>query len=405
MPKNVIAALNEELKQKEEKIRVAATESFDEAFEAAKQYRALGWSQDEIEVVLEDLKYTPSVVKNAMKKLSEYVKEQKNVGPFKMFEAGQLIKLSSGNHGVLLDVHDTFLKLLVDGQEVQVTPDLVDLEASGKLTKAFNLRMEAASAIEKRAWDPLMDQEDMPKETQETFDVRYTQKAPPGFGEVTPEMSQVPEVVEEASKYIAEMDELQELMDSVEEESRELRKQLSAKSEDIKQLKGAQREVAQHAYALLNEQLGALEDSKPVFAKAHDKLVVLVNTVETKPIPPTHEAELDFITKYLQDNYPEILVDMMSELETWQAQNTTLKERISDVFRRYPPSKKKAQLWNSFVGWIKGLWQNAINFKNKLMGYEQVMEQGSDMIESFVYGLEDAEVMSEIQAAVKAFRG
>jgi len=133
------------------KIKVIAQEKKDhlsledDAVEHAKAYRMLGWSWDQIDTILEDMEFEPEIVKCSIKRAQRYFEDTQKDGAFSMFVLGQLIKLTNGYVGKVLDKYPTKLqiKLFDSNEEILVSEAQIDLDASLKLKEAFVLRTTA----------------------------------------------------------------------------------------------------------------------------------------------------------------------------------------------------------------------------------------------------------------------
>jgi hypothetical protein len=117
----------------------------DDAVEHAKAYRMLGWSWDQIDTILEDMEFEPEIVKCSIKSAQRYFEDTQKDGAFSMFVLGQLIKLTNGYVGKVLDKYPTKLqiKLFDSNEEILVSEAQIDLDASLKLKEAFVLRTTA----------------------------------------------------------------------------------------------------------------------------------------------------------------------------------------------------------------------------------------------------------------------
>ena len=137
----------------EQKHIVVATEKQDtkeEAIDCAKTYWMMGWTWDEIEVILEDSEYPSDIVSAALKEAKAYAKEILNKGPFAELKAGQLVKLESGTFGTLEEMHQDHATVNLRGMGItKVSLNQLDKVACEKLSKAHDMRMQAFDMIEK----------------------------------------------------------------------------------------------------------------------------------------------------------------------------------------------------------------------------------------------------------------
>lgn len=140
-------------KPAEQKHIVIATEkqdTKDEAVDCAKTYWMMGWTWDEIEVILDDSEYPSDIVAAALKEAKAYAKEILNKGPFAELKAGQIVKLESGTFGTLEEMYPDHASVNIRGMGItKVSLNQLDKIACEKLSEAHNMRKEAEEMLKK----------------------------------------------------------------------------------------------------------------------------------------------------------------------------------------------------------------------------------------------------------------
>lgn len=121
----------------------------DNAVEHAKTYWMMGWTWEEIAYVLEDMGFDNDDIDEAIELTQEYAHKVLNNGPFSELKEGQLIKLVNSNKARILSRHKDFINCLIDNEQVSICAEHIDIEASKKLTNAYNLKVEAFELLRK----------------------------------------------------------------------------------------------------------------------------------------------------------------------------------------------------------------------------------------------------------------
>jgi preprotein translocase subunit YajC len=394
--------------------------STEEATEHAKSYWMMGWAWDEIEVILEELEFSSGTISKAIKKTQEYAKEILKDGPFNIFKDGQKIVLKSGIVGKLEGRYADHLAVrLDDGEQVKVTADNIDLENSEKLTEAFALR-SSANKLYKQAQEDILKVDDrevrlpgapekrpvVSPEPEEKFETKIRERAPSGWGEITPKMSEVEEITDLATSALNDLDNLMIDYTKVQEENRALLEMSREIKKSMKELEKTQTDLAQNIFAIVATQNQALDDlDVTVFNKYNDKLVGLQRKVESQEFLPTHADELAAVKEFLEMNHPSISAEVKQVLDQWVKQNTQLKEVIKNTFAYYQPEKKKmGQMLPKVTEWVSGLWKSVRDFAssvtNKII---PEVEQGIALIDSLDSSFGAMATKKRVKTAMKRF--
>lgn len=350
-----------------------------DALEHAKAYWMMGWTWEEIASILEDMEFSPKTISNAVKKAQEYAEQVLEDGPFNIFREGQLVLLKNGSIGKITARYPDYLVLALGGEEVKIGSDKVALEETGKLVEAHSLRTSAHKLYREAQGgeDTYITERDktmkVPKspggmevrpEKEDKFETKLTERAPSGFGPITPKMSDVDEVTDLAAAALQDLDTLMEEYKSAEEENKTLNQMAKEIRGQMKGLEKSQTEVAQNIFAIIATQERALDDlDVTVFNKYRNKIIALQRKVEAKEIPVGPVDELNAVIEFLELNHPDIMADLLETLDHWKKQNTGIREVIKSTLAYYTPEKKKmGQSMTGLVNWVKNTWNNAKDF-------------------------------------------
>ena len=118
----------------------------EEVTQRAIAYWTLGWNWQEIEAALTEADYQDKDVAKALEAAKKHASDILKNGPFSTLEAGQMVRLNSGEVGTVLDQRaDSVITKLQE--ETLVPHPLIDVNATKKLTAAFALRREASKLL------------------------------------------------------------------------------------------------------------------------------------------------------------------------------------------------------------------------------------------------------------------
>lgn len=404
---------------------IASSEKEEEAVGHAQSYWMLGWTWEEISAALEDMGFSESMIDRAIKETQVYAIQVINDGPFRGLKAGQLVKMNNGEVVQVVSIHKDFI-YGVDtkaASKIQILPEQIDVSASSVLKEAHDLRCSAyrmiTAAPEENVnpldfWKDVPDQMVQPPspkmtvipEETEKLDVKVQERAPSGWGELTPEMGVVDEVNEVTSQALATLSAAHSEMQSVEEDLRVLNvmaKELRGKQKELSQKKAA---LAKEVFALVGQENAALNDlNVTVFQKWQGKIVGLQRAIQEIPQEPGVLDELNALKDILATNVPEISASVLNTLEEWKKANTTILEQIHETFAMYTPPKSKAGNVDEGmrVIWASDSLEVVQESVNDL--YSSIFpaaEYTSDAIDQFMGLLAPAAVSAKIK---QAFRG
>lgn len=350
--------------QEVEEIKIVAAESSkeEEACEHAKTYWLLGWTWEEISAALEDMEFPEKMVDKAIKEAQVYAIKIINDGPFSGLKQGQLVKMVNGTIAQVSSIHKDMLYALDTqaGCRLEVLPEQLDKNASLVLKEAHALRCSVYQLITAAPetedvnpldfWEPekqldikTPDKMTVIPEPTETLDVRVQERAPAGWGELTPEMSMVNEVSEITSQALSTLAAAELELQTVKADLTTLNsmaKEIRTKQKELSQKKAT---LAKEVFALVGQENAALNDlNVTVFQQWKGKLVGLQRTIVEIPQEPGVFDELNALKEILATTAPEISSQVLETLEGWKKANTTILEQIHETFAMYPPPKGKA---------------------------------------------------------------
>lgn len=429
--------------------------SRDEAIQHAKSYWMLGWAWDEIEAILTDMKFSDGDVSAAIKEAQEYAYDALSNGPFALFKEGQLIKLTNGSTGVFLTANKSEAVICIDNENVRVSEKHIDKAGSAKLLEAYGLRKAASDLLktvaqfqhgeiveppeEVEETTPLFTEIDKQKapakrprgrprknpappalepttkelalpgppksrmdvvpSPEETLNV-YTQlpgvkpKAPGGWGELVPKMSDTEDVSVLATEALDQIDALLIEKKKVKEENDALNSMAKEIKDKLKGLQVQEVELAKKIFAIISTQTRDLNNlDKTVFYKYKNKLVGLQQTITSQEVPVGVMDELTAVKEFLQLNHPLIADQTEAALDTWKKQNMTIKEQIQKILAYWGPvrEEKSAQLVTKVKNWFAETWNSIKSISSEL--YDSLfptVDEGIALIDALEMGI-DAE--------------
>ena len=351
----------------------------DEAFEHAKAHWWMGWTWEEISSTLEDMGYVQKVINNAISRTQTFARDVLNDGPFSMYKEGQLIKLTTGFIGQLADAFREHVNIidLHDQSVVSVRVEQIDRSSSMKLKEAYLLRLGAYKIVKAAPTDetpggvqkiipkspimpgPPQSQMQVQPQLLEKLDVKVTEKAPSGWGDLTPQFSEVEEVSALAATVLSQIDAAEKELATVESELQELNSMAKDYRGRQKDLKKQEAELAKQLFSVVGSENEAINDLEVTFfQKYKNKIVGLQRTIHNLPQEPGVLDELVALKEILENNAPEIAKQVLDILDTWKQENTTIVERIHETFAMYPPPKKKSgQLLDKALAWFTRSWE------------------------------------------------
>lgn len=407
-------------------IEVIAEDSMspaDEAFEHAKAHWWMGWTWEEISSTLEDMGYPQKVVTNALSRAQTYARDVLNDGPFSMYKEGQLVKLTNGFIGQLADSFRDHLDIidLEDQSVVSITEDQIDKKSSLKLKEAYLLRVGAYKIIKAAPEDePSGVQKLMPSppvmpeapqsqmrvrpDDLEKLDVKVTERAPKGWGDITPQFSEVEEVSDLAATVLNQIESAETELASVESELKELNAMAKEYRAKQKELKKQEAELAKQLFSVVGSENEAINDLEVTFfQKFKNKIVGLQRAIHEVPQEPGVMDELTALKEILTKNVPDIANEVFTILETWKQENTNIVERIHETFALYPPPKKKSgQLLDKMTDWFKRSWEK---IKDSVSGMYYSLfpkiERTTDALDGILSRLESGARTATLNAALE----
>jgi len=417
---NVIAS--EVINSQRNEIEIVADEAMnptEEATQHAQAYWLLGYSWEEIEAILEDLGFQEKVISSAIAKTVLYARDMLNDGPFRTLKEGQLIKLTSGFIGQIAAIYPEHVNVAdLDTEEIiRVSEDQIDKADSAKLKEAFALRYGAYKLIKaqggptditipgQKEWELPAPPQQMgiaPSPT-EKLDVKLTDRAPPGWGELTPPLSDIEEVSDVTATILSQVDAAEDEMARVNADLKELNLMAKELRSKQKELSKRESELAKQVFSVVGTEQQALNDlDVTFFQKYKNKILGLQRKIQEIPQEPGIVDELRALKEILDANAPEISTQVLDTLEKWKKVNTTIEERIRETFALYPPPRKKsAQFMERIVEFMESLWEIVKTTSANL--YYTVfpkIETVSDAIDAFVNSTDHVTASQKLRAAL-----
>ena len=373
----------------------------DEARQSAISYWMLGYTWDEIEVVLEDFEYPKDIVNYALKQAQEYAAAVLKDGPFSVFEDGQKVKLVNGSSGTVLDRRKEYMDVWspLDGK-MRVSASQLDNAASVHLTCAHQMRQESAVKVRKAQEDPEIEQ------TKE-FKTYVKDRAPAGMGQRTPMFDETPTVdflPETLTRELARIQDLQARVSDLERERKEYQGLAADVYKEIKDVDAEKADLAQRLYGQITAELDVVEDAPfSVFMRTADKFIILDRLIAHNPRLPSVSQKFAAVLDFITDKYPEIIGEVEEVVAHLEDENVVIEETIRDMLAIYPPKKRGniAQALPSVKNWIMQQWNTVAEWLNTWeTSYRPVLDAGLQAIDDLASEVASGEVTASVKTAL-----
>lgn len=363
-------------------------------FELAKSFWQSGYSPDQIVSMLQKHHFEDSVISAAMNQVKSYATEVLSTGPFHGFvNVGQKIRLKTGTYVVANRIVDNELIASAGEDTYKVTMDDIDTNATKLLHQAHLIRLKAMQILggpkEYKLPEPIAGPEmEVSPEPEESYKKVWRETgAPPGWGDIAPEIGDTDPVSPLLAKIINNLVGLEEMTKELNSKIKTTKNTyLDPLYEELKGLKAEEQLELKNLFMAveqMNEGLDAID--KTVFRDYENQIVGFQKKLIEEAMPPDMEAELNALKQILQENHERIAGQVFKALEEYMQANTTITKRIENIFAKFKyrknPLKKDSQLLTKLTSWIKGVWEHVQQATSDLYGSLDVVDESVDAIQ------------------------
>lgn len=355
----------------------------DEAKQSAVTYWMMGWTWDEIETVLEDCEYPAAAIKYALAEAKEYAKTILNEGPFAVMQAGQGVRLVSGEIGVVADRHADHVTVHLDGTgRVKVTASQIDVSATQKLTQSFALRSKAASLIRKLS----------------DGDIGHTASASVVRVRADSLGNIVADTTQEALNRISA---LRQASDEMHAEASLVQDRWAENTPTWKAAGGPALEFAQYVAAMIEQENIVNEEFASLIYRNAQTVLEQVYNAAVGVGPSADDADQKLVA-YLQNDLLSALQAVEAHTYDVREKNAKIREYVSEytAFKGSPAAKAAGWVGES-VTWAKSAWDSTKEFSGKWESdISKSVQAGIDRMSEYVTAVNSAQEKNAVSAVL-----